>query len=77
MPENKKPCPICKLDAQNVERVADHGERRTYNCARCGRYEITCTAEVMAESRQLGSASNFVPRSGGSSMRAWRPRWLE
>lgn len=54
MSENKKACPICKLDAQNVERVTDYGERRTYSCARCGRYEITGTAEAMAESRQLG-----------------------
>lgn len=51
---NKKPCPICKLEEQNVEKEADYGERISYKCARCGRFTITRTAESMAEHRKLG-----------------------
>lgn len=52
--DNKKPCPICKLAAQDVILKADRGERFTYNCARCGMFTITRTAEGMAIDRDLG-----------------------
>jgi hypothetical protein len=51
---NQKPCPVCKLEGQDVVREADYGERFTYNCARCGKFTITRTAESMAERRNLG-----------------------
>ena len=51
---NPKPCPVCKLEGQDVIREADYGERITYNCARCGKFTITRTAEHMAETRNLG-----------------------
>lgn len=51
---NQKPCPICKLEAQDVLREPDYGERITYKCARCGRFTITRTAESMAGKRNLG-----------------------
>ncbi len=41
---SKKPCPICELDAQDVQ-VKDRGERKAYKCARCGSFKITRTAE--------------------------------
>jgi nucleoside 2-deoxyribosyltransferase len=48
-----KPCPICKLEQENVE-VWDYGERITLDCARCGEYTITATAAAVAERRTLG-----------------------
>ena len=51
---SQKPCPVCKLKGQDVIREADYGERITYNCARCGKFTITRTAERMAEKRNLG-----------------------
>lgn len=50
---NIKPCPVCKLDAQDVVREADYGERTTYNCTRCGRFTITRTAEKKAENKEI------------------------
>ena len=52
--DNIKPCPICKLEEQDVVREADYGERITYNCARCGRFTITRTAERKAENKEIG-----------------------
>ena len=49
-----KPCPICKLDAQDVK-VWDHGERLTLECGRCGKFTITRTAADIAEGKKLGS----------------------
>jgi hypothetical protein len=54
MADDKKPCPICKLAAQDVEWVSDYGERITINCARCHRFTITRTAEAIAENKDLG-----------------------
>jgi len=51
---NPKPCPVCKLAGQDVILEADYGERITYNCARCGKFTITRTAERVAEKRNLG-----------------------
>lgn len=47
-------CPICKLSDQSVMVEADSGERHTYDCARCGRFTITRTAEAIAERKNLG-----------------------
>lgn len=52
--DSNKMCPICKLSDQDVIVEADFGERHTYNCARCGRFTITRTAEAMAERKDLG-----------------------
>jgi len=49
-----RPCPICKLDAQDVY-VHDFGERMTLECGRCGKFTITGTAAAIAEKRDLGS----------------------
>jgi len=51
---NQKPCPVCKLEGQDVIREADYGERITYHCARCGKFTVTRTAESMAEKINLG-----------------------
>lgn len=50
---SRRNCPICKLEEQDV-RVWDYGERLSLECARCGRFTITATAVVMADSRRLG-----------------------
>ena len=47
------PCPICKLDAQDVL-VRDYGERLSLECRRCGKFMITRTAATIAERKQLG-----------------------
>jgi len=47
------PCPICKLDAEEV-RVWDSGERLTLECGRCGKFTITRTAATIAENKKLG-----------------------
>ena len=52
--ENIMPCPICKLDSQDVVQITDHGHLATYNCARCHKFTITGTAEAIAENKQLG-----------------------
>ena len=44
--ERKTNCPVCKMDAQNVN-IWDHGERISLECARCGRFTITRTASTM------------------------------
>lgn len=49
---SQSPCPICKLDAQDV-RVWDYGERLSLECARCGKFTITGTAAAIVESRDL------------------------
>ncbi len=48
-----KPCPICKLEQQDV-RVWDYGERQTVECHRCGTFTITASAKRVAENRTLG-----------------------
>jgi nucleoside 2-deoxyribosyltransferase len=54
MSDQQSNCPICKLEAQNVIKEFDAGERVTINCARCKRFTITRTAERIAEKRSLG-----------------------
>jgi len=54
MTNQQSDCPICKLEAQDVLREFDYGERVTINCARCKRFTITRTAERMTEKRNLG-----------------------
>lgn len=51
--QEKRPCPICKLDDQGV-RLSDHRERISLICQRCGKFTITRTASGMAENRELG-----------------------
>lgn len=54
MPTKKdRPCPICKLDGQNV-RVWDADERLSLECSRCGNFTITRTAASIAERMVLG-----------------------
>lgn len=49
MSENRKQCPICKLESQTVLAERDYGDKVTYDCARCGKYTISGTAEAIAE----------------------------
>jgi len=49
MSENRKQCPICKLGNQNVLAERDYGDKVTYDCARCGKFTISGTAEAIAE----------------------------
>lgn len=44
--DNRKKCPVCKIDAQNVH-IWDYGERISLECARCGKFTITRTAAAM------------------------------
>ena len=44
-----KQCPVCKLDDQPVLAEEDYGDKVTYDCARCGRYTISGTAEAVAD----------------------------
>jgi nucleoside 2-deoxyribosyltransferase len=53
--DNEKQCPVCRLVEQDVVREADYGERITYNCARCGRFTITRTAERKTENMEMSS----------------------
>ena len=48
----QKPCPICKLDGQEVEE-SDYGERNSLHCPRCGTFRITDTAASMAQSQSI------------------------
>jgi hypothetical protein len=50
----KKICPVCKLQDQKVIRKSDAEEKLTYQCARCGKFTITHTAERRAEKKNLG-----------------------
>ena len=52
---DSKPCPVCKLEGQDVVLEADRGERITYNCARCGEFTITRVAVRMVENKKIGS----------------------
>jgi nucleoside 2-deoxyribosyltransferase len=47
------PCPICKLEEQDVLASTDYGRFVSYECARCGKFLITSTARGMAENRQF------------------------
>jgi predicted RNA-binding Zn-ribbon protein involved in translation (DUF1610 family) len=47
-----KPCPICKLNGQEVQ-TSDAGERLSLDCPRCGKFIITRTAASMAERKEL------------------------
>ena len=49
MSDNLKQCPVCKLKNQQVLAERDYGDKVTYNCARCGRYTISGTAEGITE----------------------------
>lgn len=49
MSDKLKQCPICKLENQKILAERDHGDKVTYDCARCGRYTISGTAEAVAE----------------------------
>lgn len=51
MSESTKQCPVCKLANQKVLSERDYGDKVTYDCSRCGRYTISRTAEVIAESK--------------------------
>lgn len=46
--ENKQ-CPVCKLPNQPVLSVRDYGDKTTYNCARCGQFTMSGTAEAIAD----------------------------
>lgn len=50
--QNKKTCPICKLENQpvNLPKIYD---KVTYNCSRCGSFVLTGTAEAMADNRPI------------------------
>jgi len=48
MSEAPKQCPICKLENQKVLAERDYGDKVTFDCARCGRYTISRTAESLA-----------------------------
>lgn len=49
MSDKIKQCPVCKLDNQKVLSERDYGDKVTYECARCGRYTISGTAEHIAD----------------------------
>jgi len=49
MTTEHKQCPVCKLENQPVLSVRDYGDKTTYDCARCGRYTISGTAEAIAD----------------------------
>lgn len=51
--QTHEPCPICKLDGQDVE-TWDAGERLSLKCPRCGNFTITRTAATIAERTDLG-----------------------
>jgi nucleoside 2-deoxyribosyltransferase len=51
--QTHKPCPICKLDEQDVQ-AWDAGERLSLECPRCGKFTITRTATSIAERTDLG-----------------------
>lgn len=51
MSESAKQCPVCKLENQKVLSERDYGDKVTYDCSRCGRYTISRTADVMAQSQ--------------------------
>lgn len=44
-----KDCPICKLSNQEIVKSNDHGDKLTYKCRRCGRFEISSSAETVAK----------------------------
>jgi len=50
--QDNKPCPICKLDGQNI-RVWDAGERLSLKCPRCGEFTITRSAASIAERKAI------------------------
>ena len=50
-----KPCPICKLDAQDIVIVHDYGQRTRLKCTRCGTFEITEIAAKEAANNELAS----------------------
>lgn len=49
MSDTFKQCPVCKLDNQKVLSERDYGDKVTYDCARCGQYTISGTAEHIAD----------------------------
>ena len=49
MSRDHKECPICKLEDPEVLGNWDYGDKVTYNCSRCGKFEISGTAESIAE----------------------------
>lgn len=49
MSKTQKTCPICKLTNQIVLAERDYGDKVTYDCNRCGRFNITESAEAVAE----------------------------
>lgn len=49
MTNEPKQCPVCKLENQKVLSVRDYGDKTTYDCARCGQYTISGTAEAIAD----------------------------
>ncbi len=50
-----KQCPVCKLDNQKVLSERDYGDKVTYDCARCGQYTISGTAEHIADGANKSS----------------------
>lgn len=48
MNDTRKPCPVCKLDDQEILAQRDGGDKVTYKCARCGEFTISRTAEAVA-----------------------------
>jgi len=55
MSDKLKQCPICKLENQKILAERDYGDKVTYDCARCGRYTISRTAEDDAEWKDKSS----------------------
>lgn len=50
MPRQRNSCPICKLCSDDVEKSST-GDRYSFNCARCGKYEISGTAHAIVDGR--------------------------
>lgn len=51
MSNQSKQCPVCKRDNQKILAEEDYGDKITLDCARCGRYTISGTAEAVAEQK--------------------------
>lgn len=54
-------CPICKFKSAALLNQADYGEKKTYNCPRCGKYAITGTAlSLLKQGAQTSLLSAWV-----------------
>lgn len=50
MSEGRRQCPVCKLPDQKVVATRDYGDKVGFDCARCGRFEMSRTAECITDS---------------------------